>query len=306
MNWAVIIPAWGDRHITALERAGLPAIKEAGRGLPGRLRFIVHTDDPRRLGIAFRGQDVAFRQPPQEMNRYLRMSGCHRAALEEVEDGECVALINADMVPSVEVFHAAEARYAEGKRLVISMGIRTMAGKELPPIAARAADLLRWSWSHPHTWTTDCIYESGHSRIPSVVFFEKDGNVIMHGFHLHPFAFINDRPLTFSTTADLDLAELFTADEMHIVTSADEMSFAEISPIAKDLGRQTDNLTVKSIARWASHTLPLHQWQFGHPIAIIGDGSDIGDRAACAEIIEEINKEPMPARIKPRWQRRRR
>lgn len=123
----------------------------------------------------------------------------------------------------------------------------------------------------------------------------------MHGFHLHPFAFINDRPLSFGTTPDLDLAELFTIDEMHVVTSADELSFAEISPLSHDLGRQATKLGFENVARWAMHTLPLHHWQFGHPIAIIGDGSDIGDRDVCAALLAEITQARQP--VKSRWRR---
>ena len=40
--------------------------------------------------------------------------------------GEAVAFINADMVPSREVFAAAERRFSEGKRLIICSSLRTL------------------------------------------------------------------------------------------------------------------------------------------------------------------------------------
>ena len=304
MNWVVLTPAWGERHVALLESVVLPAILAAAGGASGSVRFIVHTDQPERLArvFSFTCHGVEFRDPVacnERDSRHIKMSACHRDGVALVADGDCVAIINADMVPSLEVFSAAESRFEQGKRLIICMAPRTIAGDEHPPIGTKSADLLKWAWAHPHQWTTDCIWDKGRSRIPSVLFFERDGSVVMHGFHLHPFAFVKDRPLTFGTTVDLDLAELYTIDEMHVVTSADELSFAEISPVSQDLGRQATKLGFENVAKWAIHTLPMHHWQFCHPIAIVGDGSDIGDRAVCSELLAEIAKIRQP--VKSRW-----
>lgn len=286
MSWLVIIPTWGQRHVDAFRKVVFPAIAAATAGMQSEFRFIIHNSHDRdKIAEVTKGFSVEFMRVPEVENFHHCLSTCHREAMAKATRGEYIAFINADMVPSVEIFRATEARLAAGKKLVVTMGTRTLAGTELPPVGAKSADLLRWAWAHPHPWTVDCTWGSGRAQIPSVLYFQREGQVVMHGFHLHPFALVNDRPLRFGVTIDADLLEAYTHEETHIVTDADELSFAEISPRERDLGRGATPVNIQSMIRWAHSTTHTHRWLFTHPIAIIGDGSDVGDREVCSSIL---------------------
>ena len=49
-------------------------------------------------------------------------------------------------------------------------------------------------------------------------------------------------------------------------------------------------MDINDILNWAVKgvTSPLHLWFFNHPISIVGDGKDIGDRGLCAMIANSI------------------
>jgi hypothetical protein len=150
---------------------------------------------------------------------------------------------------------------------------------------------------HRHPAIAQCFWGSGASGTPWAIYFERGDDIVLHGFHLHPFAAIKERALEFKgRTIDVDLADNYRQNEIHLITDADEAAFAEISPPERVFPLRPEPIDVRSIARWArSHATPLHRWLFEQPITIQGSGADIGDRAVCAAVLNEIANEPKRA-----------
>ncbi len=296
VDWAIVIPVWGpsgrlasNRHFDTFQHACLPAVVEASRRISGKARFIIHTDMHKQIEPVMQSSGVNYilQGVPAVSNDHNKLSACHRMAVAEAREGEAIAFINADMVPSVEVFSAAERAFAAGKRMILMAGTRTLS-EELPPIGSPSIKLLRWVWANRHPWIRGCTWGEGKTILPSQVFFHQYDDVILHGFHLHPFAVVKDRLINFTSTIDYDMGRLFKRSEIHVVTRADEASFAEISPESRDFGYQGYVITIRSIAKWATCTLAEHRWLFTIPIAIQGDGHDIGDRMVVNEVLRAL------------------
>ena len=223
------MPAWGERCISAMESVTLAATQQSARHCGAELRFIIHTDQPDRLAKRMPGLEVEFLPVPPGSEPHGKLGNAHRQALRAVRPGECLAFINADMICSIELFGVAERHFRLGKRIIMMTGTRTIGAR--PPVGARSADLLRWSIQHAHPSTTECFFGIGHSKTTSMIYFRRDTDIDLHAFHLHPFAVMADRPIVFSgVTVDSDLQDNFREREIHIITSADEASFAEMSP----------------------------------------------------------------------------
>jgi hypothetical protein len=290
MDWLIAVPAWGQRCVDLFVNKALPAIGAASGGISGRARLVVHTDQPdavfRRLGSAFEGSFVC--AVPPGKTPHESFGHAHRQALELASKDECIAFINADMVASIEVFAAAEKRFAAGKRMVMMAGSRTLGGDA--PIGAKAADLLRWTMQYRHPAIRECFWGNGRSGTPWAIYFQRGNHIVLHGFHLHPFAVLKDRPLQFKgKTIDVDLAENFEWDQIHLVTDADEAAFAEISPPERVFALLRKPLTIMDIVRWAQHhATPLHRRLFAQSIAIQGNGADIGEKQICKEILRRL------------------
>jgi hypothetical protein len=291
MDWLIAIPAWGPRCFDLFLNKALPAVVAAQGGISGNARLIVHTDKPvlvqQLLGGAFRGSIV--REVPPGKTPHESFGHAHREALQFAADGECVAFINADMVGSIELFSAAEKRFLAGKRMIMMAGSRTVGGDA--PIGAKSADLLRWAMQHRHPAIQECFWGSGRSGTPWAIYFERGDDIVLHGFHLHPFAVMKDRHLKFEgKTIDVDLADNFKWDEIHLVTDPDEASFAEISPPERVFPLRSRAIGVVDIADWAKrHATPLHRRLFAQQIRIKGrSGPDVTAQRICAAILRRI------------------
>jgi hypothetical protein len=289
-DWLIATPAWGERCVWLFVNQTLPAIRAAAARVSGNVRFLVHTDDPKRIKEELGSLPPHMVLPvPKGDSPHVKLGECHRKAIELTGNGECIAFINADMAPSVEVFEAAERRFAEGKRLIMMAATRTCDG--VPPVGARSADLLRWTMQHRHPIISRCFWgaDSG-TTVPWAIYFQRDDDIVLRGFHLHPFAVMKDRGLSFQRkTIDADLPDQFTREEIHLVTDADEASFAEISEPWRTFKLLNGPITVESAAKWAKNAAtPVHQWFFTHRIAICGKGEDIGDAAVCDDILRAL------------------
>lgn len=291
MNWLVAIPAWGQRCLDIFEKATLPAALAAAKYSNSQIRFLIHTDNPARLALSMKGCEVEFRPVPVAgRDPHHKLGHANREAIAKAAPGECLAFINADMPGSTEIFGAAEQRFNEGKRLIMMAGTRTIGG--IPPAGARSADLLRWSVQHAHPAMTECIFGIGRSKMCSTVYFRRGEDVICHAWHQHPFALLMDRKVEFAgVTTDRDLQDNYKRDEIHLVTDANESSFAEVSPPERVFGLGPAPMNISTILAWATKhnaSSPHHAWFFEHPIAICGDGGDIGDRAVVNSVLKEF------------------
>jgi|SRR5579862_4917610 len=288
MNWFITIPAWGERHIGLFQRYCLPSIQIAAERAGIDFELCIHTDDSDRVTDILERADVrALVLPtPNEPNKHRRLGLCHRDGLVTADQGEVVGFINADHVVSAEIFEAAERRFAEGKRLIMMAGTRTLGG--MPPVGAPSAELLAWTMEYAHPTIRQSFFGEGHSSVCSTVYFRTPTGIVLRAWHLHPFAMVKDRELGFTkVTIDDDLIECFAEHETHVVTDRNEASMAELSPQdlgVPDLGRPMD---VEAIVHWAANGVASkrHGWLFTHRIQIEGDGADLVDRAICDEAL---------------------
>jgi hypothetical protein len=114
MNWLVTTPAWGERCVGLFTDIVLPAIKAAAARSCGVVRFLIHTDDPKRIKQALDQSGFALSEqrvipvPKGDHTPHVILGNAHRGAIAEAKYNGCVAFINADMVPSVEIFESAE------------------------------------------------------------------------------------------------------------------------------------------------------------------------------------------------------
>ena len=286
-DWLVTTPAWGERCVDAYLRYSLPAIKAAIQRISGRVRFVVHTDRPFEVDEALTGFERRVLPTTPGRDVHGTASNANREALEFARPGEFVAFVHADMVPSVEVFAASEARFIQGKRLIMMAASRTLGGT--PPIGAKSADLLDWTMQHPHPAIIECWWPLGRSIIPWALYFQVGSNVTLRGFHLHPFALMKDRDAHFEGTIDLDLLDNYRPEETHVVVDRDEASFAELSPPERTFPLLQGPLTTDYVAAWARrYASPMHRWLFSHRIAIKGDASDRSDVGVCDDILQRI------------------
>lgn len=285
-DWLISTPVWGARCVDAYVGKALPAIKAALKEVGGNARFVVHTDQPSAIMGAIGGNTIA-RPVPEGHNAWDKAGKANREAAEIAKPGEAVAFINADMVPSREVFAASEARFAQGKRLIMMAASRTLGGDV--PVGVSSAELLDWTMEHRHPAIRECFWGTGRSVIPWAMYFERGDDIVLRGFHLHPFALLKDRDLVFQGTIDLDMPDNFKSNEVHLITDRNEASFAELSPPERTFPLLPGPLTGGDIVHWARrNSTPLHRWMFGQRIVIKGGGADIGDVAICDEILKAL------------------
>jgi hypothetical protein len=291
MKWTISIPTWGLRCLDTFERFTFPATLKALSHAASEATFIIHTNDPDRVARVMGGHRphrVCFMNVPQIEDVHTCLGVCHKDAIALAPPGNVMAFINADMVPSIEMFSAAEQRIALGKKLIMLAGTRTIGE---PPVGARSADLLEWAMEHQHPGTTaQFFYGKGKSVICSMVYFESHGNIVLRAWHLHPFAAVVDRALIFhGVTIDCDLQDIYTTDEIHVVTNKGEAAFVELSPPDKIFATKDAPIDEGAILNWAKDnaTSPLHDWFFEHRIGILGARLDVGDELVCARILKQ-------------------
>ena len=276
---------------------------------------MVHTDQMSLIKLVMHNarQKAEYYPVPVFESKYYSMSEAHRQVISMAQPGERVALINADMIPSIECFAAAEKRFEQGRLLIMMAATRTKPPLP-PPTGVNSRELLEWVWKNRHPWIEDCIWGSGRSYCPSCVHFVSGNNVITRAFHLHPFAFVKqaEQGRFVGLTIDDGLLDQFTPEQMHIVTDPDEASFAEISPASLSFGSSKQVMTVGSVAHWATRRTDkfsdksgpraskAHRILFRERIVLRGEADPgMDDVKVCAEVLKTI--EDMSAAIDPTW-----
>lgn len=301
-GWVIAVPAWGEHyrslflgpvlrsHLTAIDRLNCEFRNSV------RVRYIVHTDAPAEVAAALQGFEVTLVPPPPPGAPYLAFAAAHRQAIETARDKERVGILNADMLVSIEAFAAAEHRFRQGKRAIIAAGTRTVAPtphwwrRNFGPSPMPARQLLAWSMRNAHPITKQCFWGPGRCHLPWGIYFREGGNVVLRAFHLHPFAVVKDRDLPFQNTVDLAMVDNYRRDEMHIVTDADEMALAEMSPLSKTFDDNAWPIDTTAILTWALRGAgPTHWWNFGHRICIQGDPAAVTSDAAVADTIARLD-----------------
>lgn len=289
MKWLISIPVWGKYHTDTFIRYALPALRLVKCNLD--VQLIVHTDDASKLWKEMAGLPVQFRPLLEGPTPHDTFGNCHREAIELAETGQFVLLLCADMVASKEVLAASEARFAEGKKLIIAAATRCAMKKvNKPPLGATARELLDWTLTSVHPSVQDCFWGTGGSMLPWALYFKSETSVVVRGFHLHPISMVKSPGLTFTgISIDEFLVDKFTEEEIHVVTSPDELALAELSPPERMFKCLPHPMTPKSVYIWANHrTTPRHRWLFTHRIVIQGVGEELSDVAPCEAILEKL------------------
>jgi hypothetical protein len=308
-NLVIAVPCWGDRYreiffgpVLRSHRAALAFLARAFDNTV-KVRYVVQTDNPRSFAHALGDMELTLVPPPDEARQrspMRAMTTTHEHAIASAGMGDRIVLLNADMIVSAEAFAAVERQFRRGKKAVVASGTRTL----LPwhrrvtdgpsPMTARA--LHAWSMRHAHPITRSCFWGTGKCHLPWGVYFRENGATVLRAFHLHPLAVFKDRELKFSGTIDMDLIDCYRHSEIHLVTDADELALAEVSPRSKVLGDNPWPIDVGQILAWAVRgARPMHWWNFRHRIAIEGDASAVEcDRVVADEVLRLC---PYPAAL---------
>ena len=298
MKFVIAVAAWGERCVSLFTGPVLNSHADALSRFAGEVRYVVHTDRPEVISAAVKtktGRLVDVLPVVVQKNHYATARACQSEVIASLDRGDVLVLLNADILVSVECFEAISWRVAEGKKMVICCGTRTLPTR-FPGRDIACNELLTWAMQNQHPITRECFYGTGTTDLPWAIYFKRGASTVLRGFHLHPLAVVNDRPLKFEKSIDWNLAACFSNDEIYVVTGKNELALAEISPAerrAKSLGRA---FNAEDIIAWARQkTIPFHWWLFSHRIVIEGDDVDCGDDALLSELMAHKNRTVQPA-----------
>jgi hypothetical protein len=239
------VPAWGKYYIDLACSYTIPSIiSSLDISDFTDIKFIIHTDNKqpfldllssyRRCTVDFMNLKQMEKIPPRSAklpNHYWEaFKQAHKDVIRATRTGDIAILWNSDVVCSLETFRYVQQQFIDGKRVVASVGIRTAIETDHPPIGASAYDLFQWIWKTPHHITKECIWRTGASEHPTILYFDDTaGNVSMHCFHLTPMFIRMDRDLSFKGTIDDDLIGRYLSEEI-AYPHRGECAFAELSP----------------------------------------------------------------------------
>jgi hypothetical protein len=278
VQWVINIPVWGEVYRERWLRNGYSAIVKALDFASYRLadyRWIVHTDDEAAFNFP-KAMSVAFRPRPREIVPTRELGTADRNGFKATVIGETIVFLNADMVPSIEMFVCIERAVKNGKKFVSCPSIRINDPHVRAFSGMRGAALADAAWDWRHPFTEDCVWKRGRCQLPPYVIFEKDdvpNNVVMHAFDLHPLAIHKDREFDLVCPTASEIIEHFAPHEIHIVRSASEMIIAEpCSPKLDYLRTKSKPFTKDDVVWWAqTHlTAPQQQEQFRRQIVLKG------------------------------------
>lgn len=282
-HWSIAIPSWRKEYVDLTAKYVIPSVlaslEEAKIG-PDRVTFNVWTDCRDQLAPLLDGWHVEWpsvslpnyhgKQDPLPKEYWAAFMQAHADAMTMAKPGEIIVLLNADIVVSRETFDVVgKALEPHDKRVAISVGIRTVADNNEPPIGADAETLTQYIWSHRHKITDMFIWGKGDSGSPSVLFFEDGGDVTMHCFHLTPMFIKKDRDFKFRGTIDDDVLQNYTDNEVAFLNDR-QCCFCEMSYNWKD--HHHGRLDMNSVLTWARRrTSAAHKRNFKQRFKVLGN-----------------------------------
>lgn len=272
----VTVPAWGDAYIQNAIKYVIPAVKAArdADSEVGVIEIVVHTNESGRFaGLGDEKCKMTFRQVPPGKEFHKSLTAAHCEVLNLAPAGSVVVLLNADIVPSRELFTFARRVFRGENRIIAGCAPRCLIGNEPPPVGATADQILRWAWRNRHPVTEDLVWGRGRSTLPTMLFFERGESVILHCFHLHPFVIHKDgRALNFKGTVDDDVLKNYEEREICYLHNAD-IGFAELSP-ASLMGtrfRSGNLIGENEVINYGRNYIPVHIRNFRHALRVIGN-----------------------------------
>jgi len=315
------IPAWGRYYVDIACRYTVPAALASLADSPFRdVTWLIHTDDEAAFRQALGdGAKIRFlplapmgpipsdpRMPRLPANYWDAFKKAHKDAIAATPRGGIVTLLNSDIVVSRECFSVvAEQMIGQGKKTVVSVGVRTQIETDGgPPVGADAETLFRWIWGHRHPLTDGMLWGHGHSRHPTVIYFDDGaGNVSLHSWHLTPMFIRRDRDLRFLGTIDDDLLGSYRDDEIGYIADG-EVAFCEISPTWKTHGQGPAINVPDILAFWRRRVVrPHYMRNFRRRLRILGQPA--AWNPVVAEIVAGLDRAaaeappPMVSRVRP-------
>lgn len=281
-DWYLSTPAWGDFNRKVFAKRAVHSYLAALHNLgTDRVKWVIHTDQPGFADRELDGYPVTYIHTSPEAAFYDEYRKCHLSVLRDMaRPGDCVSLLNADFIVSDNFFTRIREHLSGGYRAVVTLGMRTLLDKNLPPTSVDPRTLLSWAWEHKHGVTRESVWGSGHSPAPTHIFFEEGDSVVARSFHLHPVAIVKDYLIEIRSSIDGETLENFPFETIHVVTDPDDLAFIEMSKSGKFRHFSGGTLSIDAvIGLMHSHYMraPLYRWQFGHRIVMKGDGSSLGD-----------------------------
>ena len=271
----IAVPAWGVFYINLAVQYTIPAIK-AALGPRRGVTFIIHTDRPLDFAEVTDGYNVHFfLVPPPKAALVVdwnRFHTAHMEALDYTPKGAVAVLLNSDIVVSRETFDVVDLILTPMvKKVVVSVGVRTLITDEPPPIGATAEALAKWVWGHRHPITDACTWPAGRTDHPTTLYFDDgQGNVAVHGFHLTPMFIVKDEKcMAFNNTIDDDLLANYGESEIHYLNDREAM-FCELSSAFKVAGIGPP-LSVADVVKWGiKRHSETHMHNFSQMMCILG------------------------------------
>lgn len=304
MKWVINIPVWGETYRKRWIERGYPAICAALEyaNFPEH-RWVIHTDDHRGFYFFSNDQVSYWPRPQEEYGASRELGTADRNGFAQTGVGEAIMFLNADMVPSVEVFkRCAEIFETTPKRLINIPAIRTL--DYPPPTGASGKDLAIWALDNRHEFTEDCVWGVGKVKLPPYVIFEKTDvpdNVVMHAFDLHPLAVFKDREFALMAPTASEFVQEFPWTKVYVVRTPEMMIAEPCEPMdhtkyARFTNRVYDRGDVIS---WAHHAFPCRaqQIQFRQQIILRGL-MDPQAQGVANDIYQEVIRTPKLRRFK--------
>lgn len=287
----ISVPSWGERYVDLTTRFVLPALVAAYRYYPVEFDLVVHTDQAAAIQACWRkircGLSRLILKPNFPGRKYTALAASHREVITEAPQGTAIVLLNADVIPSRELFSVITRTIANGKKALAGTGIRIKAEDAVPFEWVSAEQLLAYGWEHRHRVMEERVWGRGITALPTGLIFEEAGHVTTHCFHMHPVMILKDRNLTFTSTIDFDLLECcYNADEIRYLTDK-EVGFVELSPPDRAYPVGERPLSVAEVVTYgATHFTRRQVEQFKQPISLVGSGWT--DWATVDQIVEGI------------------
>jgi hypothetical protein len=274
-RWLIPIPVWGDPYARVFAERAVPALRAALEDFDHPVQFIVHTDRPAAVLELLDGFDAEVVEIPPD-TPYRGLQDAHADGIRRARPGDRVALLTADLVVSRNFFATCDAHMERGSKLILMAGTRTDADYSPAPAGLGPRDLLSWAWDHRHPIIRDVEWGTGASCVPTVLYFARGDQVVMHGFHLSVAAMEKkDAELRLESTVDDVLADHFELGEVHVVTSPDDLAVLEVSAHERRFRlshRPMDEIHVAHMMETLASE--RHKWMFRHRIVIRGGVPD--------------------------------
>jgi hypothetical protein len=293
-RWLISVPAWGDEFTARFGAIGLPMLRAAAARLNDDRKLIVHTDRPEMMEKFYSDVlPVEVRPVPGGQQWFHSLSRAHREVISMACIDDVVVFLTADMTVSENALTACGDAFQRGKRLVCCNATRAIDEGLLPHRPSSRA-LSEWGWFHRHDMTKACTWPTGTDEDLPRVYFERGGNVVARLYLPHPLAVVIDgRPLHFAPTVDCDLIANFEPEEIHMVTSPDELAALELSPRSKLSGSRDAHepparpSRTPMPERYANQNLGhrIYRWAVSHRVVVCGASIDCGDADAVAQLL---------------------